>query len=899
VSLNPGSRVGPYEVTVRIGAGGMGEVYRARDTRLKRDVALKVLPRDFASDHQRIARFQREAELLASLNHPNIAQIYGIDESNGTAAALIMEMVEGEDLAQRLARGPIPSDEALPIARQIAEALEAAHDAGVIHRDLKPANVKVRPDGTVKVLDFGLAKAHDAAPVDAPDLANSPTLTSPAYATRGVILGTAAYMPPEQAKGKPVDRRADIWSFGCVLFEMLAGKRAFGGEDVTDTLVAVVSKPPDWAALPATVPAGVTTLLRRCLEKNPLKRLPHIAAARFELDDALVPPAPSIAALGRRAALPKWQWLLRAAAAAALLLSTGVGIGLWWARRNVQPSADPTYQSTLLIAENLNNRAPSQRFALSPDGRRLAFVAMVGRGGRPSLWIRELNGLSARELEGTEAATGPFWSPDSRIVAFFTGRELKKIDADGGGPPMKIANADELRGVGGGILGQSGTWSRDNVIVFTNGATLARVPARGGAVETLTTLDASAKETQHGFPFFLPDGSHFLYVAFSNFDPVATYAASIEEPGRVRVMDEGGNVQYASGALLFPRENALMAQAFDPSRRELSGEALVISDTLLPNLTGHRGGAFSVSQSGALVYEPIEPTATGGSVRLVWSTRSGTQIPIVSEPAVYRDLSLAPDGTRAVISPFNMRVQTDIWLLDLARGVPTRFTFDGNSYAAVWSPDSRSLIYNIRRNSGVDLFRKEAAGGGDSQVVFSDDSAKNPTSWSRDGRSLLYEAANDIWSLRLDGSNRASKIVGTPFSERWPQFSPDGRWIAYSSDESGRREIYVTTAAGIGRWQISNAGGNYPRWSRNSPEIFFHSPDNKIVAARIELHTDRIAVMSLTPLFEARAPDGFQRYFYDVAADGRFLLSVPTARATTDTQVNLILNWPALLKREK
>jgi serine/threonine protein kinase/Tol biopolymer transport system component len=896
-----GRQIGPYQIGALLGAGGMGEVYRARDTSLNRDVAWKVLPESFATDAERVARFQREAEVLASLNHPNIAAIYGLQDAD-RLKALVMELVEGEELAERIARGPVPVDEALPIAKQICEALEAAHKQGIIHRDLKPANIKIRPDGTVKVLDFGLAKALEpASHSDGGALAISPAVMTQA----GMLLGTAAYMAPEQAKGRPADRRSDIWAFGCVLYEMLTGRRAFDGEDVTDTIVAVMNKQPDWAALPAALPPPLATIARRCLEKDPWKRLPHMAIIRFAIEEAqassvaLAPPVPGPP---RRMTLTR---VLSVSAAVALILSTGLILGRWWTGRRVAPVSSPPVRATVLVPQNLDPRAPSHRFAVSPDGRRFAYLAADNRFSPVRLWIRPLDNLTAQPLAGTEGADFPFWSPDSRSVAFFADGQLKKVDVRGG-PPVKIADAP-VRSDGdskplSGIGQFTGTWNQHDVIVFARDNTLWKVSARGGTPQMITTTDPGGKETHFAFPHFLPDGNHFLYVTYTGIDPVATYVASLDRADRVRVMEGGSNVQYAAGALLFLRGTSLIAQPFDASRGVLSGDAVPLADSMQSNYSVFQGGgAFSVSKTGVLVYQ--QSFALLGS-RLVWSTRAGQQTVILNGPLplLLLDLSLASDGNRAAVSLRDGRGGSDIWLVNLGRAMLTKLTLSGLADRVVWSPGNREVVFRRRRGTISDLYRKSVEGAGEEQLLFAENRenrpigpfAGDPLSWSPDGRVALYVRQQDIWAVTLDGS-KTFAVVTAPSRERWPQFSRDGQWIAYASDASRRQEVYVTSSTGVGRWQISRDGGNYPRWSPDRRELFFHSPDNRILAAQIDTRTGRPEVKSLTPLFTARALPGAERFFYDVAPDGRFLLAV-AASETTEAQLTLVLNWPELIR---
>jgi len=893
--LTSGTRLGPYEIVAPIGAGGMGEVYRARDTKLDRDVALKILPESFAHDPDRLARFEREAKTLAALNHAHIAQIYGLEPSS-VGSALVMELVDGEDLAARIARGSIPLDDALPIARQIAEALEAAHESGIIHRDLKPANIKVRADGTVKVLDFGLAKLAATGPISAPDgLGATAAVTSPAMTMQGMIVGTAAYMSPEQAKAKPVDGRADIWAFGCVVFEMLTGRRAFDGEDVTDTIVSVVSKEPEWSQLPASTPPSVELLLRRCLEKNPKQRLPHIGVARLELDPS--------SAIKQRAALPAHRAVARPwmVAAAAMLLAIGIGAG-WWGASHLMPNAAaPAYRASLIFLPkeaSLAQVAPSARFAISPDGTQLAFVGTTAGVNR--LWLRSLNELTARPLGDVRGGGAPFWSADGKHVAFFADDQLMRVDI-AGGVPTPIAENRALR-----QQMRGGAWNVDGVIIVTSGSTLARVPANGGTLEPLTTLDTSAGETFHAYPHFLPDGQHLLYTAYKGLMPIAVYAISLDRPSeRQKVMDGGSNVQYANGALLYLRGNTLVAQPFDLTRRTLSGEPAVVVDSVLPNIAIQFAGAFSASRTGALVHQG--PSGQGldtpfASTILVWRTPTGATQTLIEEPDMYRHVAVAPDGRHALVSTFDTRGRGDLWLVDLARGglrTKVSLPIQPNQLGgAVWSGDGQAFVVNLATGQGLDLYRKRTDSTSAEQLLLADDRSKIPSSISHDGRFLLFdivstETGSDIWVLPLDAPAKAAPFVSTPYFESFAQFRPDGKWVAYSANDSGTSEIYVRSfPGGQTTVRVSTSGGDVPRWNRDGTELFFYS-NGKMMAANVKDTAATLEVTSVTPLFDCRRPEGFRRMFYDVMPDGRFLMMTPTGDGLP-TSLTLTVNWPQL-----
>ena len=890
-----GSRLGPYVITAPIGAGGMGEVYKATDTRLKRDVALKILPESFATDSERLARFQREAEVLASLNHPNIAAIHGLEDSNGTRA-LVMELVEGETLADRLARGPIPIDEALPIAKQIAEALEAAHEQGIIHRDLKPANIKVRPDGTVKVLDFGLAKALEPASVAGVGATASPTITSPALMTGvGVLLGTAAYMSPEQARGREADRRADIWAFGCVFFEMLTGRRAFHGEDTTETLAEVIKSDPGWGSLPADTPSFVRTLLRRCLRKDPRTRLPHIGLARLDLEEM---PATNLLSLkSGTAALDRRRAVGLGTTIAAVVGATVTAAGAtWWLTRGAADAPVVTRTSIGLPSNvELGTGSPGLQQLLSPDGRQLAFLGREGSGVF-RLWIRSLDSLVAEPLAGTERVQMAAWAPNSRSLAFVAAGQLRKIDI-AGGPPITITERATNTGL---------AWSVGDVILFSpeRGA-LFSVPAAGGMPVQVTTLDAAAGDRGHWNPYFLPDGRHFLYSSVGSPETPdvarAVYVASLDPGVRPKMLVAGGgsNPQYASGRLLFLREGTLMAQPFDPERLELSGEAVpLVRDVLLGGQTGNNG-AFSVSENGVLVYQT---TSARGPSQLTWFDRSGNALGTLGEPGYYGNVELSPDASRVLVNRIDPAVRTrDLWILDVRRGLATRFTFDpSDDGGAVWSPDGSRIVYDTRRGDASEMYIKPSSGLGDEASLgprVQGGSGRRPFSWSSDGNQLLYEAGIgtnvDLWVLPVSSTAVPRPLLQSRFNEIRGRFSTDGRWVTYSSNESGQNEVYVVPYPDLGeKWQISSGGGSWSRWRRDSKELFYLSANNEIMSVGVTISNGKFEVDTPRPLFTINPFVNLNPF--DVTPDGqRFLVN--GLLEDPESPLTLLVNWPALL----
>jgi eukaryotic-like serine/threonine-protein kinase len=873
--LFAGTRLGQYEILALIGAGGMGEVYRARDTRLKRDVALKVLPETFANDPDRMARFQREAEVLASLNHPNIAQIYGVEER-----ALAMELVEGETLT-----GPLPVETALSYAKQIAEALEYAHERGVIHRDLKPANVKTTPEGVVKILDFGLAKAIEGPGSAADDPSMSPTLTL--GATRaGVILGTAAYMSPEQAHGRTADRRADIFSFGSVLYEMLTGARAFTGESVGDTLASVLKLEPDWKKLPAETPAPIRKLMRRCLTKDRKQRLQAIGEARIVLDNWAFE-EPEISVEGRPRHL---AWVWPSIAAVCLLAAAALAFVHF---REKLPAAPEAVRFSISPPE----KSPfGLGLSISPDGRRVVFVSS-GEGG-DRLWVRDLGSLESRPLLGTNGALGsPFWSFDSRWVVFSAGGKLRKIEASGG-PPQTICE------VQGAVWG--GFWTRDNKIVFGSSGGVMQVAAGGGTASLVTVIDRKRQEQYHGMPWPLPDGRSFIYLRNTpGVDTGGVFLGSLdakpEQQELKRLLPDLTPAAYSSpsapggtGYLLFRREGALLAQPFDSERLELYGDAVVVVDQV-------GGPLFSLSATGVLVY----PTGGGADRRLTWHDPQGKATGTAWIPGQYSELNLSRDGKQVAV--VNSRNGTDTWIFEFAREAETRLT---NGPAAnvhpVWSPDGSRMVYtSALGGSGFQMILKPASGAGKEEVLLESKTSVYAMDWSRDGRFLLYQeiapkTKGDFGLLEMDGDRKPKPYLHSDFNENTGQFSPDGRYVAYISDQSGNFEVYVSSFPDPNtvRVPISHGGGYQPRWRWDGKELLYLAGDGKLMSVDV----------TLTPAFKASAPKAlFQppifggaanngnREYWDIAPDGRFLILTNSGDASAPLTV--VLNWQAALKK--
>jgi eukaryotic-like serine/threonine-protein kinase len=886
MTLAAGTRVGPYEILAPLGAGGMGEVYRARDTRLSREVALKLLRSGLASDRDRLARFDREGRLLASLNHPNIGAIHGVEES-AEGPCLVLELVPGETLAEKLAAGPLPLEEAVAICRQIARALEAAHENGVLHRDLKPSNIKVTPDGAVKVLDFGLAKTVGS---DGSGAESRVATVTSGGTIDGHVLGTASYMSPEQARGQALDRRTDIWSFGCVLYETLTGVRAFPGGTLADTLAGVLGREPDWDRLPRGTPRGILRLLVRCLRRERDRRIHDVADARLELEDALDEPALEAFPAGGRPATSRWRkllpWLLTAAFATAAIvavLETRVS-------RPAPLSRTDRLQVVLPPGDRLAV-ASRPAVAISRDGSLLAYAAE--RSGVTHLFVRPLAETVATLLPGTDDASGPFFSPDGRWIAFFAERKLKKVPSTGG-TPVAICEAINSRGA---------TWADDDTIVFTPNIRegLWRVAASGGSPERLTTPEPRLWNYDHRWSQSLA-GGNLLFVDWTPWHGARETGIVLLEPGARRKTTLVAKAEYGRalpiGTLAFVRSGTLFAAALDLRGRKIEGAPRPVPDSVY--VTTNTGAAqFDVSSNGTLAYVPGGPPSDR---RLVWVDRDGKESPLPAPSRAYLGVDLSPDGSRVAVTIESGT--RDVWVYDILRGTLTRLTFAGDNSLPLWSPDGRRLAFASRSSNGpTNLFAVAADGSGAPERLTESSNPQLPTAFSPDGRFLCFTEAmaaaqSDLWVLPLFGDRKPVAVAHTPFDERWGRFSPEGKWLAYVSDESGVDQVYVLPFPGPGvKVQVSADGGREPMWSPDGRELIFTNGDRWLSA---EVRTQ--PTFSMTPprlLLEARyeRPSGPMPN-YDISPDGRRLLTVKgSAPENATSQIIVALNWFDELRR--
>jgi len=879
MAFSPFDRIGAYEVTGQLGEGAMGVVWQARDTKLLRNVALKVLAEHFAGDPDRLSRLQREAQLLASLNHPNIAHVYGL-EPLGAGACIVMELVDGETLADRIKRGPIRWDEAVEIARQIAEGLAAAHARGIVHRDLKPANLKLTSNGTVKILDFGLAKPLAATSADSRS-SLLPTIASGSAA--GVILGTVAYMSPEQARGKEVDARTDIWAFGCVLYEMLLGRPSFDGETATDIIAKVVTGHPDLEALPPDTPPALRLLLSATLNKNVQQRLQHIGDARLFLDQSAVPAgAASPAAMQphtRRGLLVAGA-LLSVAVVAALIAGA-----IFF--RSGSPSTGQPLHLQVALAGSVGTPI------VSPDGQRIAYAAEAP-GETRAIWIRATASETSQKLAGTDNPQTMSWSADGRSIAFVADRKLKTIDVAGGSARVISDAIEQIRGV---------TWAH-GVILLGSGGRLVRVPEQGGTATPITEVDSKLKETIHGFPAFLPDGNHFLYVIGTSAPELpGIFVGALDGKTKTRLMEltRFAGLAYAPPGYLLVGGESLTAQRFDPSRLTVSGPPVPVADAV---------DGFSVSDNGLLLYRKSSTAAA--EKQLTWFDRAGRLLGQVGTRANYGNVELSPSGDRVAVD-----IQTDnnrdVWMIDLARGVPSRLTFDpAADWTPVWSPDGNKIAFASARNGGTHIYEKPSSGVGSDTQLFKSAATEIPVSWSPDGRSVVFSrfkpagaAGVDTWLLTLTGEPKASPFNDSPFDKAQARISPDGRWIAYTTNDSGTYQIVVQSFPDPngGRWQITAQGGIEPKWRRDGRELYYLAFDGNLMSVPVkEVGAGRTfeagtpAVLFQTPLPVSRTQTPRDRR-YDIAPDGRFLVSVPAA-SSAGAPATVVVNWASALEKK-
>ena len=882
MALALGSRLGPYDISAQIGAGGMGEVYRAIDTNLGRQVAIKVLPEAVAADPDRLARFDREAKTLATLSHPNIATIYGLERSGGSIA-LVMELVEGPTLADRTARGAIPVSEALLIARQIAEALEAAHEQGIIHRDLKPANIKLRPDGTVKVLDFGLAKQSAMLGPDG-------VIPSQNDSVVGGVVGTPAYMAPEQARGERVDKRTDIWAFGCVLFEMLTGTRLFGGSSVADTLALVMTREIDWNLLPAQLPTAVRTLLRRCLERDPRKRLGDVAAIRFALEDVTGPTEPLPASFAPRRT-ERTAWMV---AGVAMLVAVVLTAALYVVPRprGAQPlRLSMTLPESWSLALSSSIGEPTS-LVLSPDGRRLAIVARQA-DGPSTILMRELDSPAARPLAGTEGATSLFWSPDNRFIGFFAEGKVKKVDLSGGVPTVLCAATTPFGG---------GTWSHEGTIVFSTqekgNYRLWKVADSGGQpTDALPDGPAGEQTGREIRPWFLADGRTLLYVSYGAGTKTAVYASRLDSPDRVKVVEtDSSNAQYANGYLLFLRGTALMAQPFDEKRLAVTGKAVPVVEHVQRQGSIPPYRLFSASQNGVLAYQAGTEAAT-----LAWVDRRGQTLGTIGERANYRSIALSHDETRVVAVIGERR---NLFIINLSNGVRTQFTFDGGGFPT-WSHDDRFIDFN----SSFRGIHKPSNGAGAGERILPDEKGPHfPFDRGSDDSVLMMiprdHPGADLTVLPGTGNRTPFRLASTPQDKRIGKFSPDAHWVAYVSNELGSvQNVWVApvvrgTGAGDVKYLISTGGDGVtlPQWSADGRELFYISSSEMLTAVQVNGDGQAFQTLAmpkaLFPIRVSQSEGGYNGWHYAVSKDGRFLVI-----RGSEEPVSVEVNWTARLKR--
>jgi Tol biopolymer transport system component/predicted Ser/Thr protein kinase len=891
MNIAPGVRLGPYEVVAAIGAGGMGEVYRANDTRLDRIVAIKILPSHLSSNPQLRERFDREARTISSLTHPHICTLYDVGHQDGVDY-LVMEFVEGESLEERLNKGPLPIEQVLRYGIEIAEALDKAHRQGIVHRDLKPANIMLTKSGA-KLLDFGLAKIV-AAESPVVQLSHMATAQRP-LTQEGTILGTFQYMAPEQLEGLEADARTDIFAFGSVLYEMATGRRAFEGKTKTSLIAAIVDRdPPPISSIQPLTPPAFERVVKTCLAKDPDSRWQSARDVANEL--RWIKEAGSQAGVAAPVAMRRKtrEWLAWVLAVVAILAAGGFAYLHYRGGEAAQ-----SVQSAILPPEKANfafNPATGG-MAISPDGRRIVF--RVNAEGKTMLWVRPLNVSAAQPLLGTEDATFPFWSPDSRFIAFFSGGKLKKIDANGGPPQPICPVSNQPRG---------GTWSRDGVILFSGGARdpISKVAAEGGSPVAVTKL--KAPEFSHRWPIFLPDGRHFLYFGQTwvgqPTERNKTYVGSLDTgEGRPQFFSTGPAIYVPPGYVIFVRDRMLLGQRFDHAKLLVIGEPFPLVERV-ESYSGTNAAIFSASDNGVLAYLRGESTS---DLHLSWVDRNGKEIENVTPPGDYGHPRLSHDGTRIAYEvPDPQNGLADIWIFDLVRRVPTRLTFEPASETfPIWSPDDQTIVYSVAQpNGAIDLFRKSSTGAGAPERLYTSSALKLPTDWSADGRTLLFQSNDPVRANNWDieqfsfDKNSATHVIAGQFNEAVPQLSPDGHWLAYLSDLSGAFNVYIEPFPPTGaKYQVSTGGGSQPRWRRDGKELFYRTPDERLVSVTVNSTAQRLQISTPTPLFQVRlgstsGPGGSQ---YDVAPEGqKFLMNVSKAEGARP--LTLVTNWTAALK---
>ena len=895
MTLDAGTKLGRYEIRSKIGAGGMGEVYQARDMELGRDVAVKVLPSSFSADTTRLHRFQQEACAAGALNHPNVLIVHDIGARDGSPY-VVSELLEGETLRRRIGGTPLGQRRAIDYALQIANGLAAAHEKGIIHRDLKPDNIFVTNDGRVKILDFGLAKLTqldgDQVQTDVP--------TRRVDTDPGVVMGTVGYMSPEQLKGRQVDQRSDIFSFGAILYEMLSGRRAFHGESAAETMSAILKEdPPELSDTNKAVSPALERLVHHCLEKSPEARFHSARDLSFALEalsgsgTTSTQTVTALALPSRRRWLPNWlPWVLAAGATVLAALTF-----VWtYSRRASTREEQELFRFIVQLPEKSVIIGPP---VISPDGRRLVY-RLNTQDGKELLWVQPLGSLDPRPIAGTDGGTQPFWSPDNRSFGFFAEGKLKKVDLSGGAPQTLCDTTSNF----------GATWGPNGVIIFSRGTDgLYRVPVSGGAPVRITKVDASRGELDHAWPYFLPDGHHWLYFA-RNAQPEnsAIYVGSLENQESKRLLQVHSSVSYASpGYLLYVRETTLMAQPFDADKRELTGEAVPLAEEAARNPVNGRA-FFSVSDNGVLSLR------TGGIARnqLIWFDRAGKQLGILTAPGNYTAPSLSPDEKTVAMSRVDFQTVSgsDIWLIDLARGAQVRLTSDpGTDSYPAWSRGGDRIAFVSTRGGMTSIYQKASNGAGpEDTLVTSAESKVNPD-WSPDGRFVLYSQVNpttnvDLLLLPLTGERKPEPFVQTNFIEAQGRFSPDGHWVAYTSNETGRFEVYVQSFPTVGvKVPISTGGGSQPQWRSDGRELFYFTPDRKLMSVEVTAQGSTFKVGVARALFDIHIGGaGIDRGFpgngyYTAARDGKRFLVATSPETMERQEVTVVVNWTADLKK--